>query len=493
MSQVSKRDILRAASLKDFEIFREEYLGHPSYKAQKRWIDLVNKNRRVLTLCPGGHGKSMTAVDYITWLIIVNRYEKVLGRDIGELNIVIVSLSAELGTKWMMQIKQYLESPKIVRDFGTFRNKKRWSADAIIVLSPNNKDARVDHPTVQALGIGGQVFGLRADLIVADDVVDKENSGTPPQRKKLWELFAEGVSAWLRPKGKIWVIGTRMHSKDLYAEIMKKRAYRVLVERAVDFDTGEVLCPEDKLYTVPYFLFKKEEMGTASFNRRFMNVAIDEADAAFYEEWFPPLMDDRRPYGLVEKGHRVYIGVDPATGKGRGRSRVGICAIGYDPRDASKRYLVDYVADQLAPEKQADIIVSWYVKYRAWIVRIEKNACQLYLKSFVQERARSLGINIKIEMTYTGAQKYDIEYGVNIVAAFFENGNFRLPYADSAREKTHIFRDMLLEAPSDKPPDILMAIWFVEQHLQTLARRRANRIQIKRPPYMQLVGSRRTG
>ena len=502
---LSDQEIVKRRALANFEFFREYYLDHKSWECQVEWGKTFLENKKVLLLCPGGHGKSWELVDLFTWLTVKNRFEPVYGAGIGEINLVLLSLSSGLAERWIRQIKAYLESPKIVTDFGTFRNSSKWSTDAILVLTPNNKDAMVDHPTINAMGIGGQVFGPRAHAVGFDDVVDKDNSGTIEARKKLWELFAEGPMSWLRPGGRLWGIGTRMNSKDMYAMIMKrakelvyeddltkiyKGLWTVRVDKAVNFDTKRILAPENPEYTLNYFKNDKIDKGTSSFNRRYMNVAIDEADAAFQPEWFPALMDDRRPYGHVPDGVKVYIGVDPAVGKGRGRSRVGIACIGYAKGDTTKRYLIDYVTDQLTPEQQADQIIKWYMQYHAMNVRIEKNACQLYLKNYIQERARKFGINVKIDMTFTGSNKWDIEYGVNVVSAFFENGNFRLPYAESAQEKTHRLRDILLEAPSEKPPDILMAMWFVEQKLQLLAKRRAQNIPINQPDYLSLVGSR---
>lgn len=469
-------------------MFREHYLGQASWEAQKRWVAPVLPlvaSTRIMTLCPGGHGKSMLAIDFVTWLVVKNRYEKVFGAAIGCLNVVILSISEGLCVDWIRQIKEYLTSPKIVDDFGDFKSDK-WAADAIIVKSPN-KQARVDHPTVHAIGIKGQVFGRRAHFILADDVVDIDNSSTEAARRKLWTKFQEGPRAWLRPGGKIWIIGTRMHSRDLYAKTLDIGAYKCIVDRAIDWDTGEVLCPENPEYTLKYFTALKEEMTATPFNKRFMNVAVDEADNPFKEEFFEALYDHKRPFGLVDKHWRVYIGIDPAVGRGRGRSNIGLAAIGYDSREPSKRFLVDYVTEQLSPDRQADIAIRWYVDYNVSMIRIEKNACQLYLRDLIKERAQSFGVNPKIEMTFTGVNKWDIELGVDKVAAAFENGNFMIPYAESAKRKAEKFKNMLLESPPDKPIDIVMSMWFVEQHLQTLSRRRTRSIEINRPDYMQPV------
>ena len=188
-------------------------------------------------------------------------------------------------------------------------------------------------------------------------------------------------------------------------------------------------------------------------------------------------------------GWKVLIGIDPAVGVGRGRSHIGLAAIAYNPKDPVKRYLVDYLSAQITPEKQADTAIKWYMDYGASRIRIERNACQRYLKDYILERAKKFGISPRIDMPFTGANKWDIDYGVSVVAGYFENGNYSLPYSDAAKEKTHRLRDLLVESEATKPPDILMAMWFIEQYLQTLNKRRGNNIQLVQPDYLQLVPS----
>jgi hypothetical protein len=493
-------------SVNGFRVFSHHYLGITPYKVQLEWVELFLENDELLELCPGGHGKSQTAYNVATWLIVLNRFMPICGAAVGELNIAFLSNAAELGEKWLFQIKAYLTSDKIVKDFGVFRNPAKWSNNGFLVLSPNNPEAKVDHPTVTAAGIGGQVFGPRVHVLIWDDIADKENSGTDPARKKLWEAFHEGPFCWRRPGGKRWGIGTRMHSRDIYSKkiaqctklvvdtpltkVYKGRNLVVRVDKAIDWDTSEVLAPENKQYTKKFFQNELDGMLSASFNRRYMNMAIDEVDAAFHAEWFEELYDTKISYGQVPKGHKVYIGIDPAVGVGKGRSHVGLAAIAYDPKNPSERVLVDYHSSQLTPEKQADMAIRWYLDYKCSLIRIERNACQRYLKDYILERAKKYGASPRIDMPFTGAQKWDVDYGVSVVAGRFENGTYKLPYSDAAKDKTHRLRDLLLESEATKPPDILMAMWFVEQYLQTMAKRRSNRIKLDTPDYLRPIMKR---
>jgi len=448
----------------------------------------------------------MSVTNWVTHKIVQNRFKPICGAPIGGLNVGFLSLSKDLGVKWIRQIKSYLESPKIVKDFGVFKNVNKWSDEEIIVLSPNNQMARVDHPTVKAVGIGSQVFGLRVHILIWDDIADKENTATKEARKKLWDTFHEGPYRWRRTGGKRIGIGTRMHSKDVYGvKISKskltketpltkiyKRPYGktgaiIRVDQAVNFETGDILAPENDEYTIQYFKDELKEMTPGPFNRRYMNKTRDEEDSRYKEEWFEQLYDHDRPYGFIPNGMNVIIGVDPATGVNRKSSKVAFSAIGYNKNEPHKRYLIDYVVERLSPEKQAALFCMWYDTYNATAGIIEKNACQLYLKSFIIEYAKKFEMSPKIIDTYTGSNKWSETFGVDIVSGKFENGAFRLPYADSAKSKTNKLVEMLKDAQNNKPTDIEMSIWFVDQHLKKAYKRNVNRIKLDNPPYLRLI------
>ena len=82
----------------------------------------------------------------------------------------------------MVEIKGILTSPayaKLQADFGPVggfsANSVSWREDAIY-LSDEVRTSNAKDPTIQVLGIRGQIYGSRADLIVLDDCVDHTNS-----------------------------------------------------------------------------------------------------------------------------------------------------------------------------------------------------------------------------------------------------------------------------------------------------------------------------
>lgn len=71
-------------------------------------------------------------------------------------------------------------------------------------------------PSVFSVGIGGQVTGHRADLIIDDDVEIPNNSETVVQREKLAERIKEAESLLKPETGRIIVLGTPQTEDSIY-------------------------------------------------------------------------------------------------------------------------------------------------------------------------------------------------------------------------------------------------------------------------------------
>ncbi|MCL5460341.1 hypothetical protein M3M33_17015, partial [Loigolactobacillus coryniformis] len=65
------------------------------------------------------------------------------------------------------------------------------------------------------MGIGGQIYGARADLVILDDCVVLGNSAE--WEKQMTWLNIE-VASRLGPAGKLLVVGTRVAPVDLYQQ-----------------------------------------------------------------------------------------------------------------------------------------------------------------------------------------------------------------------------------------------------------------------------------
>lgn len=221
-----------------FEEFCAQYLSVELYPHQKAWVDVLegrepevregwryhsgNPNR-VMVNVPPGHAKSTTLTAmYPVYRICMN----------PSVRIIIISQTKSLADKFLYQVKQFLTDPRYAKMHaayapgGTWRAKdKPWTGNLVYVAGSDsaggeggvaNKDA-----TVEALGWGSQIYGMRADLIILDDVATLDNAH---QHEKQIRKINQDIASRLHG-GKLLVVGTRVGTTDLYSELSKPDNY----------------------------------------------------------------------------------------------------------------------------------------------------------------------------------------------------------------------------------------------------------------------------
>ena len=185
------RPIESRKEVPDFPEFSEEDFGQRLFDHQLRWHDVLEGReprnlhpsmtwepgsdpQLLVATVPVEHAKSTTmTVNRTAWMIVKN----------PAIRVIIVSKTQAMARKFLYQIKLRLTHPrneKLIRDFapaeGFDYKSSEWSADRIYI-TPLLNDSGEKDPTVEALGIGGQIYGARADLIILDDCVTLSNAG----------------------------------------------------------------------------------------------------------------------------------------------------------------------------------------------------------------------------------------------------------------------------------------------------------------------------
>lgn len=111
-----------------------------------------------------------------------------------------------------------------------------WSLDSGLTVKRGINSVE---STIEAHGlVDGQPTSRHFDLLVYDDVVTRESVNTPEQISKTteaWELSDNlGVAG-----GRRWIIGTRYHYADTYAEILKQGSAKARVYPATEDGTED--------------------------------------------------------------------------------------------------------------------------------------------------------------------------------------------------------------------------------------------------------------
>ena len=497
-----------------FEEFSSEFLDSPIFEHHRAWIDVLEgrepswlhpamtyepaSSKRLLINVPPEHAKStVITVNYCVYRIAMDPNVK----------ITIVSKTQERAKEYLYSIKQRLSHErwsKLQAVYGSAGGWKEdadtWKADRIYL----SRDSTEKDPTVQALGIGGQITGARSNLIILDDVVTTSNAHEW-EKQLLW--LQRDVVTRLGDNGKLLIVGTRIAANDLYREIRSpehwvggKTPFTYFSMPAVlEFyeDPNEwvtlwpkshipwegsdesVLPDEDGLYPKwdgPALFRRRSEVSPSAWALVYQQQDVQE------DSIFPPAavqgsinrMRKRGPLRAGTAGHPreqgawyTIMGLDPAMS---GNTAAVIMTV---DRNTRNRYILDVEnMKDPTPQKVQELIETWVEKYQPQELRIEINAHQkaYSLDLDLQQYLASHGV--KFSSQFTGKNKWDTSFGVAAMSGLFgsvRNGTHQddnlieLPSQDGSEGIKALIQQLITWRPDTRgPTDCVMALWFCE-------------------------------
>jgi hypothetical protein len=208
---------------KSWKFFAKYYMGIDIRSHQIRWLEHLENKARAGVLGPVGHGKTYAVARvFALKKILYNR----------NIRILMVSAVERHAKKNVRVLSEYLrKNVRIKEDFGEFYSHENdWTKTSLIVI----RDQILTDPTVEAVGIDGDITGGRFDLIILDDMVTDKNSRTEAPRKTVEDYFDSTVSKRIEKGGSIIFIGTRYHYADKYGKFIRQRViWDILVDKAI--------------------------------------------------------------------------------------------------------------------------------------------------------------------------------------------------------------------------------------------------------------------
>lgn len=499
-----------------FAEFSEMYLGNKVFPHTHNMIDLIEGRepgwlhpamtfeqgnpRRILINTPPHHAKTQgLSINYVVYRIAKN----------PNIRVIVISKTLDMAKKFLFAVKERLTEPQYAAFHAKYgppggykEGSESWSQTRIYI-SPESRTSGEKDPTVQALGIGGQIYGSRADLIIMDDTVDSTNSS---QYETQINWINSQVTNRLK-SGTLIVVGTRLAPKDLYKELRNTDRYLsgrspwtylsmpAVLEYAdqvqdwvtlwpkadvpeVDMMTEAPEADTDGLYPMwdgPALNLIRDETPSRVWALVYMQQDVLE-DAIFHPDAVNGVVNRARFPGLIPKGMPgcrengmeglvVVAGMDPAM--------AGFTAAhvwGLDMR-TQKRYVLNvHNKARMTPDMIRSLIFDWTDKYGIVEWRIEKNAFQSMLTQDreINEFLRTRGA-ILVEHT-TGRNKWDGDFGVASLSTLFvgwedKRALIELP-SQTNSEAVKSFIEQLTTwaaaAPKTQKTDTVMAAWFVE-------------------------------
>ena len=490
-----------------FPEFSEKYFGTKLFRHQLQWIDLLEGREPrdlhpqqtykpgdpdyVIVNTPPGHAKSTTiTMNYVTYKIVTN----------PNFRVIIVSKTEKMAKKFLQGIKRRLTNTafkQLIADYapaeGFEKSAEIWTSTMIYF---GHSDSDQKDPNIECLGVGQQIYGARADLIILDDIEDVHNAH---QFEEHIDWIVQDVMTRDAP---LIVVGTRVAPLDVYSELLNPDRYDgeesdwTYLNQPVLLEAGD--SPEEWVTLWPYSdiphptrpgkqnaegLWPKWDGERLSRLRRkipprtwqlvYMQQPVVE-DALFTIEAINGCNSSRNP-GRLRPGEGsvpddltnfyVIAGLDPAT--------VGFTAavaLAVD-RSTGKRYLLDAFNRQVTPQGLRNLITEWTERLGIQEWRVERNGFQAFLTQDreITQYLASRGVRL-LEHQTTGSNKWDPGWGVSSLEMLFRGYKDKIQLLDmpglGQSEAIRTLKEQLVtwypDHPKDQKTDLVMALWFAE-------------------------------
>lgn len=172
-------------------------LGYVTPKHHKKILEflvdvLENEKHRGLLMAFRHSGKSTVVGIFAACALYLN----------PDLRILILSAHSGLASRMVGHIRNILENHPFCADLIP-ESKKEWASGRLSV----KRSIGIREPSVICQGITGNITGMRADLIICDDIEVPNTCNTEQKRNKLRERLRE-LDFILSPNGTLIYIGT---------------------------------------------------------------------------------------------------------------------------------------------------------------------------------------------------------------------------------------------------------------------------------------------
>ncbi|KAF0109741.1 MAG: hypothetical protein FD149_2776 [Rhodospirillaceae bacterium] len=135
-----------------------------------------------------------------------------------DLCILVLAADHALAKKMVRNVKRVIERHPLTRDLKP-RQREQWAADQFTV----NRSSELRDPSMLAKGLGANVTGSRADVIICDDVEVPNTCDTASKRADLRDRLSE-LDYVLVPGGMALYVGTPHTYYTLYAATLRPEA-----------------------------------------------------------------------------------------------------------------------------------------------------------------------------------------------------------------------------------------------------------------------------
>jgi len=189
--------------------FAHQNLPRPSkaqYYIALHLSDKTNPHRMVWA--SRGLGKSLFSQLYVTWRLLNDPDE----------HILVMSASSNRASNYTGFIKKLIGLLPITQPMQPRHNRERTSSVAFDVAGASASDS----PSMYAVGIGTAVTGMRASLVVADDIESSVSVTSSVKTETTLSQFYEAMNLLMSGKDETLILSTPHSSGSIYIELIDR-------------------------------------------------------------------------------------------------------------------------------------------------------------------------------------------------------------------------------------------------------------------------------
>ena len=496
-----------------FSDFSEMFLQQKVFPHHQNWVDLLEgyepswqhdsiiyepgELNRLLVNVPPEHAKStVITVNYSTYRIALN----------PNVRIIVVSKTLTKAREFVYAIKQRLSHPRWLKLQTAYGPEGGWKEDAdtwrtdTVYLGSDARNSSEKDPTIQALGMGGQIYGARADLIILDDCITTANAH---EWEKQLDWLQKEVITRLGKNGKLLIVGTRIAANDLYKELRSPEHWSggatpftymgmpAVLEYAPDPEDWVTLWPESDVpwdgddetptesglypkWDGPTLFKRRSEVTPSTWALVYQQEDIQE-DSIFPPALVQACVNGARRIGPIKPGavghpqsapdeYRI-IGFDPAM-----TGNAAFVVVSYSKSNDMIYVLECINMSEPNPQKIRATMESLVEKYNPHEYRVEINAHQ---KAYALDEELKQWLNqrgVKLNAHFTGKNKWDTSFGVasmsNLLGTmregrFQKDNTLQFPSSENSEGIKALVLQLITWKPDTRgKTDCVMALWF---------------------------------
>jgi phage terminase large subunit-like protein len=291
----------------------------------------------------------------------------------------------------------------------------KWSEDDGLVVK---RRGNPKESTIEAWGlVDGMPTGKHFGILDMDDIVTKDNVGSPEMREKVLEAWRLALNLGKRG-GRRRMRGTRYHFGDPYGAIIEAGSAIPRIYPALPIvghtATGQaILGDEPVLLTKAELETKRRDMGQWVFSSQMLMSPVQDSNVGFRAEWL-------RTYTGDAEGN-TYVLIDPANAKKKKSDYTAVVVI---TCAADQNYYVRWLCrDRLNLVERINLVMWLHKEFKPMAIGYEQYGLMADVEAIRIEQDRA---KYRFDITELGGTlaKFD---RIQALAPLFEQRRVYLP------------------------------------------------------------------